>query len=173
MNINNSGSDGDGDQEDDFEVEISPPSYELMGKAPVIEDNLEPALREISAVLQSKSDMYRKRLFEAVERLEETYKILVADAASREGLTTLRKLAHNLKGEGGTFDYPMISEICRTFCTFIEDMEKASAFDLAVIRLHIDSIHMVTAQNLRGDVAKQGSKILEGLRAVIQQGARK
>ena len=35
MNINNSGSDGDGDQEDDFEVEISPPSYELMGKAPV------------------------------------------------------------------------------------------------------------------------------------------
>ena len=156
------------EDDDEFEVEISPPSYALMAKAPVIEDAIEPALREITAVLQSKSDMYHKRLLEVLERLEDAFKGLDDADTTKQSLKMLRQLTHNLKGEGGTFDYPMISGICQTFCSFIEDLAAVEEFELAVIRLHIDSIRMVVTENMRGDVGEEGTAILSGLQEVVE-----
>ena len=106
-----------------------------------------------------------------IDDLREAQKKLVGgNLDPAECLKQLFHIAHNLKGKGGTFGYDLLTIISNQLCRMIERMSPPiSSLATDVIELHINSIHLVHAQDLKGDGGEVGESMLNGLDQVIQK----
>ena len=59
-------------------------------------------------------------------------------------------ISHEIRGQGGTFGFPLISSVSDSLCKFLEDRQKISAIELEVIRVHILAMKAVFRQEMRG-----------------------
>jgi hypothetical protein len=67
---------------------------------------------------------------------------------------------HELKGMGGNFGYPIVTDIASLLCKYLQDQEEP---DMRVITLHVDSLKLVFDHNLGGDGGEEGRILVERL----------
>ena len=72
--------------------------------------------------------------------------------------------AHDLKGQGATFGYPLITDIGSHMCRLMSGKKTFSSGDLSVLRSDIMLMETVLWKKLKGDGGKKGSEILEKLK---------
>ncbi|HIJ38328.1 MAG TPA: Hpt domain-containing protein [Rhodospirillaceae bacterium] len=77
--------------------------------------------------------------------------------------------AHDMKGQGGSFDYGLMTQVSAQLCSFIDSRTIYSDQDMEVIRLHVDALRLVIAQKMVGDGGGGGKGLLRGLQAVISK----
>ena len=69
-----------------------------------------------------------------------------------EATDLIFRVAHDLKGQGTTFGYPLATEIAGLLCDFIRSAASCSSADLvSVIRAHLAALNLVLKQNIKGD----------------------
>ena len=119
----------------------------------------------------------------AVERLKEDYardwapaaiagmyEALAAARRERAGrgehFAQLYRLAHDMKGQGGTFGFPILTELGAALCRLTAGRETASDGEFALLRAHIDAARTVVAERVEGEGGAAGSRILAELRAL-------
>jgi hypothetical protein len=78
-------------------------------------------------------------------------------------------LAHDLRGLGSNFNYPLITRIGGSLCRFIEGLETASDTQLEIIRAHIDAIRAVLHNKMSGEGHAIGIQIAEGLETLVRE----
>ncbi len=84
----------------------------------------------------------------------------------------LFRLTHDLKGQGGTFGYNLLSLIGDKLCRFIEassSKTEMSALDAQVIDLHVKALEIILNENLKSDGGEEGAMLLKGLEDVLQK----
>ncbi len=59
-------------------------------------------------------------------------------------------ISHEIRGQGGTFGFPLISSIGDSLCKFLEDRKQLTVMELEVIRVHVLAMKAVFRQELRG-----------------------
>jgi hypothetical protein len=59
-------------------------------------------------------------------------------------------VSHEIRGQGGSFGFPLITVIGDSLCKFLEDRKQLSLVELEVIRVHILAMKAVFRQELRG-----------------------
>ena len=78
-------------------------------------------------------------------------------------------IAHEIRGQGGSFGFPLITGIGDSLCKFLEPLDSLTGRDLEVIKIHILAMKAVFHQNLKGDTgatAKIGSELPQLLAAL-------
>ena len=100
-------------------------------------------------------------LGEAMERLRKT------DGADDEALDRLRRTLHDLRGQAGTFGYPLVSQVGDSACKFIDLSEKIDAPETEVLGMHIDALKAISQAKIKGDGGPVGAELRAGLRKVI------
>lgn len=81
--------------------------------------------------------------------------------------------AHDIKGQGGTFGYPLLTEIAGSLCKLIETLlSMDAARNLTPLRktavdMHVRALQLVHANRLTGQGGDAGRKLIDGLRAVV------
>jgi hypothetical protein len=79
----------------------------------------------------------------------------------------LHNFAHNLKGQGGSFGYPLVTRIAQSLCELVPDdigrVPPPTAVPL--IRAHLEALRLVLAQRLTGD----GGPVGRGLAARLAE----
>jgi len=76
---------------------------------------------------------------------------------------------HDMKGQGGSFGYPLVTSIANTLCRFMETRTAFGPHEMEAILLHINALRLVVADRLSGDGGTKGDKLLKGLDLVIQK----
>lgn len=107
-----------------------------------------------------------------LERLQETFRAAEAADPSecREKLKEVFSIAHDVKGQGGSFNYHLMTTIGNQLCRFIEKLpDTVSQGQLEVVKVHIDALRLVIAQRLEGDGGSVGTKLVRGLDAAINK----
>jgi len=79
------------------------------------------------------------------------------------------QIAHDMKGQGGSFGYDLMTILGNDLCRFIEGKETASKVDLEVIDLYIGTMQIVISKRMSGDGGAEGNKVLTGLAAVVEK----
>lgn len=79
------------------------------------------------------------------------------------------QIAHDMKGQGGSFGYDLMTILGNDLCRFIEGKEKVSGVDLEVIDLYIGTMQVVISKRISGDGGAEGNKVLTGLAAVVDK----
>ena len=82
------------------------------------------------------------------------------DQFGKEELARVRRTAHNLKGQGESFGYPLISVIGQSLYEHCENLRVPGPGDPAIVRAHADAMLKVVEQGLTGKGDKTCSDIM-------------
>ncbi|MFN3460488.1 MAG: transcriptional regulator [Oceanibaculum sp.] len=154
-------------------AQIIPPSMELRRRAVNSKKgfsiNPQPEeLKKIETVVHQSSDKFIASVAAALRALREALASAEKDPARWEGLMVdIRRHAFDIKGLGGTFDYPLLTEIARSLHAVAGRMGDANPRQMAIIRCHIDALYVVLAQRIQGSGGKLESELLEAFRLAV------
>lgn len=84
----------------------------------------------------------------------------------REHIGQLHEIAHNMRGQAGTFDYPLITDIGSSLCSLVEKAVNFGDNELEAVALHVQAIHTVINGKIEGHGDEQAREMLAGLGAV-------
>ncbi len=76
-------------------------------------------------------------------------------------------LAHELRGQGGTFGYPLITSFAKSLYDCTGKGCNLSDSAVEVVKAHIDSMRVVLKEKIKGDGGEVGKQIYKGLRKAI------
>ncbi len=106
-----------------------------------------------------------------LEELWQKFRKLLSDTEITSGdVSSMFDLVHEIRGQGGTFGFDLISTIADSLCKFVEGRKNLSAKELDVIKVHILAMKAVYRQSLKGkhgDLQEQLGELLQALRNKI------
>ncbi len=119
-------------------------------------------LKQAEAAVDELKEEYEARLCEEVAGLAMHYEKM--KKAGEYDLEHLYGLSHEMRCEGGTYDYPLISSFADTLCKFIE--AQSTGLDdkgEKVVEAHIKALQAVSIGSIKGDGGEVGRSLVAGL----------
>lgn len=130
-------------------------------------------LRRAAAAIAVLGETFEKH---AIAEVEKMYRLFREGAdiegKRQENAEAIYDIAHDLRGQGTTFEYPLVTRICSSLCTFIAARKKSGvldADDFEVICVHLDALNAVLALRVIGDGGPTGQEIGEGLETAVEK----
>lgn len=77
----------------------------------------------------------------------------------------LYRVAHDIKGQGATFDYPLMTDVAAALCNFIKKQETFDANAMKYIKECTDDLELILNKKLKGDGGDLGTQILSKIKA--------
>lgn len=128
------------------------------------------ALERAEQAIAAMGDQYLDWVQEDLAKIDAAYKDLSASGSDAEELDRVFQVAHDMKGQGGSFGFDLITAIGDQLCRMIEKMDgEAGSAEINAIGVHIDAMKMVIAQDMKGDGGEAGDQILDGLEKVMEK----
>jgi len=115
-------------------------------------------------VIEGLSDEYQKWVHADLERLDTAFSKAENESGKlREKLIRedVFRAVHDMKGQGATFGYELITTVGNHLCRYIERQEKFGKDEMSAIDTHIRFLHQIIDEKLTGQGGKKGSEILE------------
>ena len=78
-------------------------------------------------------------------------------------METLYLRAHDLKGLGTTYEFPLITRIGASLCRLIDDKDKRLTVSMALVDAHIDGIKAAVRDDIKTDEHPVGRVLIEEL----------
>ncbi len=121
-------------------------------------------LKRAEAVIADMTDDYLEWAAEDLAKIHRALEELKAEKTDRQdALAKIFQLSHDMKGQGGSFDYTLMTILGGNLCKFVEKLEDAESAEVEVIQLHIDAMDLVIAKRVKGNGGKEGEQLLNGL----------
>lgn len=133
-------------------VIITPPDTSLAAKVKTGKGMAEAEFRDIfEGAIARMRDKYQPRMLELIQQAAAEAKTIAGAAAiSGDTVQPLFKIAHELKGSAGTFDYDLVSQAAEVLCEVL----RRGRFD--------DARFVDVVQTCTGTLATLGAAALDG-----------
>jgi len=161
MEIDNPGKD-----DEPASAEFTAPSFVLKAKAPATNQILSEAIKVADTAVTELAANYPQRAGEKVSELDRAFEALPVSGEAREPIEALFDIAHDIRGEGGTFGFPLVTAIADNLCKTLDDKSQASKPLRAAVHIHIGSLKLVLSEPIKGDGGERGAELLDGLKKV-------
>ena len=150
-------------------AQIAPPRNTLrekVGPPPTFDAE---ALARAEAALQSLASQFETWMAQEIERLAATRHAARDEGYGEAQLTAIFVCAHDIKGLGATFDYPLATLIAASLCRLIETPggRARAAQHVAVVDAHIDAIRAAVSAGVKTRDHPVGRELLETLQARV------
>ena len=158
-------------QQNPGQVIPTPPSLRLKigGRFGAIDPS---AIAKAEAALKSLSGNFAQWLAEEVVKLDVARQKVRTEGVSPETMETLYLRAHDLKGLGTTYEFPLITRMGASLCRLIDDKDKRLVVPMALVDAHIDGIKAAVRGDIKTDEHPIGKVLIEELeRKVAEFGA--
>ena len=118
------------------------------------------AIAKAEAALKSLSGNFAEWLNDEVNKLEAARQRVRAEGPTPEASENLSLRAHDLKGLGATYEYPLVTRIAGSLCKLIDDPAKRAEAPLFLIDAHIDAIKAAVKGGIQTDSHPTGSALV-------------
>lgn len=81
----------------------------------------------------------------------------------------LYAVAHNIKGQGSSFGFPLMTRLGDSLCRLTRTKRPVPDADLNVIQAHLDAMRLVLVQGIRGDGGALGDKLAQRLETMVTE----
>ena len=124
------------------------------------DDDLPEAVRKaqeaVAALAENFTEWMRADLDAALASLAKA-KDSQPDNASH--LRDIYSVCHNIKGQGGSFGYDLITHVGKSLCDYIHDTGSASERKLKVVEAHLTAIKFIIDRDIQGDGGQVGKQL--------------
>ena len=106
-----------------------------------------------------------------VDEMTDAYRALCkGEGAARKHLVTINAIAHELRGQGGIFDYPLITAFGKTLYEATTDSSvDVTENRLKLLEAHIDAIRLVFKQQITGSGGEVGDALLKDIATAVRK----
>jgi hypothetical protein len=129
------------------------------------------ALEEAEKALNKMSEDYPDWVSGIIVKLQEQHGRCVDSPEMRhECFEEINHMAHDMKGQGGTFGYPLITSFADSLYGFtIKRPGEISDNQIELVKGHLDAMRAVIRGRVSGNGGEIGSKLTAGLNEAIAQ----
>jgi len=149
------------------ELVIAPGSLrdkvKVTGSGPVDTGPIERAER----ALEQLSVAFDSWLKEEVGALTKARDAVREQGMSEETRKELHRAAHDLKGQGETYGYPLITSVCSTLCKLLESALKPDLIPLDIIDHHVDAVRNMMNMKIKTNDHPQSVAVSNKLYDVV------
>ena len=121
------------------------------------------AIAKAEAALKSLSGNFAEWLNDELVKLDSARQRIRTDGLTTETAETLYLRAHDLKGLGATYEFPLVTRIAGSLCKLIDDPDSRLEAPMFLVDAHIDAIMASVRGNIRTEDHPIGRKLVEEL----------
>lgn len=129
---------------------VKPPNplkRKLRGKLPKMDP---AAIARAEASLKELSANFGDWIKDEVNKLDESFRSIDPANLSDDDRTKLYRSAHDLKGLGGTYGYPLVTAVAKLLCELIDALPGDQLLpELPLVQAHVGSLRAAIAQDIR------------------------
>lgn len=85
-----------------------------------------------------------------LEKLWQQFRASTKAPPAKRDIQRMFDMAHEIRGQGGSFGFPLISVLADSLCKFLEGRGRLRERDIDVVKIHILAMKAVFRQGLRG-----------------------
>lgn len=125
------------------------------------------AVARAEAALAAMSVNFEEWLKVEITKLDSAMALVVAQGRSDMSMEALYHRAHDLKGLGTTYGYPIISRIAGTLCRLIDTPDRRRASPLPLVEVHVEAIKAAARNQIRSDDDPVGYALVRELESKV------
>jgi CheY-like chemotaxis protein len=128
-------------------------------------------MKKVEEKIKEMSGDYASWIADEIAKLDEAVqKLKQPDINVRQVIGRINRGAHEMRGQGGIFGYPLITEFSKSlFLTTNRHFQSISDSECELIKAHVDAIKVVIHERVEGDGGETGRALLTGLQAAIKK----
>jgi HPt (histidine-containing phosphotransfer) domain-containing protein len=131
------------------------------------------ALAKAEAEFEKMAEDYPDWVQDYIRRLRSHQNRCIDTPEQRHNIfKKLREEAHDLKGQGGTFGYPLISRFGESLYDVTAPGEAYPDNVVEVVKSHIDAMNAVIKGRISGDGGEVGQQLIDTLQEAIERFSR-
>lgn len=128
------------------------------------------ALQAATAALEKMSEDYPDWVAKNIEELRVHHARCVDTPASRvRRYADMREIAHDMKGQGGTFGYPLMTTFAASLYDCVGPRSGMTDDHVEIVKSHIDSMAAVIKDRVKGNGGEIGKALTLGLKAAMEK----
>ncbi len=127
------------------------------------------AIAKAEAALADLSSQFGEWLQDEVKKLEDVQVLIKAEGLNLVNSEQLFYRAHDLKGLGTTYGYPLITRIAGSLCKMLDDEDKRMAAPRLLVDAHLDAIRAVVRDQIKEEGHPMGKILSETLEARVKE----
>lgn len=117
------------------------------------------------AVIDQLAEEYRERARTDLDNLYAEIELAQTDEPERQAhLQNIRAVLHDMRGQGGTFGLPLITQIAKSLGTYLKSDEASELPSYEIAQAHLEAIRQVLVENVADQNSDRGQQIIEELR---------
>lgn len=125
------------------------------------------AIAKAEQALQAMSSQFGQWLQDEIVKLDKAQTDIRDLGYNTETAEALYFRAHDLKGLGTTYQYPLVTRLAGSLCKLLDDPAKRTAAPLVLLDAHIDAIKAVVRDEIQTDDHPVGKILAETLEARV------
>lgn len=126
------------------------------------------AIARAEAALKGLSGNFTQWLNDEIGKLDAARGVVRAEGPSVENMESLYLRAHDLKGLGATYGFPLITRIAGLLCRLIDDKSKRLEAPMGLIDAHIDAIKAAARDDIKTEEHPVGKILVQELEGRIK-----
>ncbi|MGV9006563.1 MAG: Hpt domain-containing protein [Brevundimonas sp.] len=125
------------------------------------------AIAKAEEALKAMSSQFGQWLQDEIVKLEQAQTAIREKGYTTETAEALYFRAHDLKGLGTTYQYPLVTRLAGSLCKMMDDPVKRLAAPPVLLDAHIDAIRAVVRDEIKTDDHPIGRTLAETLEARV------
>jgi len=127
------------------------------------------ALAKAAEALEELAEDYPDWVSGLISKLAEKHgRCVDTPEKRREFFEEINRIAHDMRGQGGTFGYPLITDFADSLESFT--MIKTGITDnmVELVKAHVDSMRVVIKNRIKGEGGEKGAQLKQSLNMAIE-----
>lgn len=135
------------------------------------EDDLPDAVREAEEAIKALADTLVVWTGESLQSARATLaEAMETPGANQDAVHRIFGIAHDMKGQGGSFDYHLVTSIAGMLCDYVRDTkDPLDTPYLKVVEAHLSALGFVLDRAITGSGGEIGQKLEDKLRDVVEK----
>ena len=125
------------------------------------------AIAKAEEALKAMSAQFGQWLQDEINKLDAAQAAIRAEGLNAQTAEGLYFRAHDLKGLGATYQYPLVTRLAGSLCKLLDDPTKRVSAPVRLLDAHIDAIKAVVRDQIQTDDHPVGRALAETLEAEV------
>ncbi len=124
------------------------------------------AIRLAEEALEELSVNFKDWISTDIDKLRQAHRLAEGSAFAEAGVDALFNAAHDLKGQAGTFGYPIAGDICNSLCQLIDGLPDKRRIPPLLIKQHVDAVAAIVREEITDQDHPVARAVFKKLREV-------